>query len=103
MAGPHQIVEHIPMSRRPTVASNGSTLRASRGAAPGAAPAAPVPNTASLRTTVTAAKLAHRRLARPRWLQYWGEQSGAAVATRAVTLGRMNRWAILAGYGLLAG
>src|SRR5437764_2033649 len=29
-------------------------------------------------------------------------QSGAAVATRTVTLARMNRWAILAGYGLLA-
>jgi predicted MFS family arabinose efflux permease len=29
-------------------------------------------------------------------------QSGAAVATRTVTLARMNRWAILAGFGLLA-
>src|SRR5262249_24017308 len=31
-----------------------------------------------------------------------GKQSGAAVATRTVTWARMNRWAILAGYGLLA-
>ena len=30
------------------------------------------------------------------------QQSGAAVATRTVTLARMNRWAILAGYGMLA-
>src|SRR5262249_59334202 len=71
----------------------------------GAAPAVPVPSTASLRTTVTAAKLAHQGLAGPRWPQYPGAgqaESGAAVATRTVTLARMNRWAILAGFGLLA-
>src|SRR6266566_5087317 len=108
MAGPHQVVESIPMTTSATVAISGNSLRAGHGAAgPGPALAVPVPSTASLRTTVTAAKLAHLGPARPRWLQYRGtpqaaQQSGAAVATRTVTLARMNRWAILAGYGLLA-
>src|SRR5579859_4979018 len=109
MAGPHQIVESIPMTSRAAVASSGGRRRASRCRdGPGPAPAVPAPSTASLRTTVTAAKLAHRD-----WPGHHGsgtrragpaaERGGAAVATRTVTSARMNQWAILAGYGLLAG
>ena len=70
MAGPHQVVESIPMTTSATVAISGNSLRAGHGAdGPGPALAVPAPSTASLRTTVTAAKLAHLGLARPRWLQ----------------------------------
>ncbi len=69
MAGPHQVVESIPMTTRAIVAISGNSLRASHGAdGPGPALAVPAPSTASLRTTVTAAKLALPGLARPRWL-----------------------------------
>src|SRR5690349_20109944 len=80
MAGTHQVVESIPMTTSATVAISGNSLRAGHGAAgPGPALAVPAPSTASLRTTVTAAKLAHVGLPGPRWAPVPGDASGGTA------------------------